>query len=162
VANPNPSRPSLPVEIGSTVAGWVVGQIKVAAICAVLYAIGFALARVPWWPVVAIVCGMLHLVPIVGGVIALLIAVGAGYLGSPQGYIWIGALATYLVVQVLESFVLTPRILGRRLQMHPLAVLVAGIAGGLLFGPLGIVFAAPVLAIALIVWRRQREGRITT
>lgn len=142
--------------------GWVLGQIKVAAICAVIYAIGFGIARVPWWPLVALICGALHLVPVVGGLVGLVIAVAAGYFGAPGGYIWVGALATCLVVQLLESFVLTPRILGRKLQLHPIAVLAAGVVGGLLFGPLGIVFAAPVLAIGLILWRRQRDRRITT
>jgi len=157
-----PSRPSLPVEIGTTVGAWIVGQVKVAAISAVLYAAGFAIAGVVWWPVVAIVCGFLHLVPIVGGLVALVIAVGAAYLGAPHSYVWIGALATCLTVQLLETFVLTPRILGTKLRLHPVAVLVSGIVGGLLFGPLGVIFSAPVLAIVLIVWQRQRERRITT
>ena len=155
-------RPSLPVEIGSTVGGWIIGQIKVAAISALLYAVGFGLAGVVWWPLMAFVCGLLHLVPVVGGLAALVIAVAAAYFGAPATHAWIWALVTCLAVQLLENFVLTPRILGRKLQLHPLAVLISGIAGGLLFGPLGIVFAAPVLAIALILWRRHREKRAAT
>ena len=158
MSDPGLRRPSLPVEIGSTVGGWIVGQIKVAAIATLFYAVGFAIARVPWWPLVALACGALHLVPIVGGVIGLVIAVAVAYFGAPNAYSWIGALAVCLLVQVLEGFVLTPRILGRKLQLHPLAVFAAAIVGGLLFGPFGVIFAAPLLAIALILWRRRRNA----
>ena len=156
--DPSLPRPSLPVEIGTTVGGWIVGQIKVAAIATLLYAVGFAIARVPWWPLIAIVCGALHLVPIVGGIIGLVVAIAVSYLGAPHGYVWVGAFAVCLLVQAIDSIVLTPRILGRELQLHPLAVFVAAIAGGILFGPFGVIFAAPLLAIALILWRRRRNA----
>lgn len=151
----SPARRSLPAEIGTTVGGWVVGQLKVAAIVTVLYLAGFAIARVPWWPLVALACGALQLVPIVGPTIGLLIAEAVAYFGAPNTYVWVWVLAAFVVIQALESFVLTPRILGRKLQLHPLAVFAAAIVGGIAFGPFGVVFAAPLLAIALVLWRRR-------
>jgi predicted PurR-regulated permease PerM len=151
-------HPSLPAEIGGTLAGWVTGQLKVCAILAAIYAIGFAISGVPWWPLIAVLCAALNVVPIIGPVIALALAAGAGYFGTGDIYAPLGALITFVIAQALEGFYLTPKILGRRLRLHPLAVFLAVLAGGSLFGPLGIVFAAPVLAVILVLWRRLQRS----
>ena len=62
-------------------------------------------------------------------------------------------------VQTLEGFYLTPCILGRNLGLSPVTVFLCVLAGGFLFGPLGMLLAAPIAAVAAIVWRSvQRQN----
>jgi predicted PurR-regulated permease PerM len=68
----------------------------------------------------------------------------------------LGALVTYVVAQGLEGFVLTPRIMGRRLGLSPWTVFLVILAGGFFFGPPGVLLAAPVAAVLAVLWRRYR------
>lgn len=154
---PRLPQPPLHREVGGVLGGWIVGQLKVCAILAVLYTIGFYISHVPGWWILGIVCAALNLIPVLGGVIALVLAVGVAWIGTEDFYAPIGALITYVIVQGLEGFVLTPRIVGRRVQLSPVAVFLAVLFGGMLFGPLGIVLAVPVLAILGVIWRRNRR-----
>ncbi len=125
---------------------------------AVLYGIGFAVARVPLWPLLAILCALAGLIPRIGSVIGIAIVLFADWIGDGG---WTGltiALGTWLVVQAIEGFWLTPRLMGKPLGLKPVAVFLALICGSLLFGPLGLFLAIPVLAIAL-VWVRYFRGR---
>jgi predicted PurR-regulated permease PerM len=148
---------SLPGEIGRTLAGWFVAQIKIVLILSGIYAIGFAISGVPWWFAVAVVCGLLNLIPIAGAVIALLIVLPFTWLVSQDMIRVAGALITYVVAQGLEGFYLTPKIMGRRLALSPWVVFLAILAGGFLFGPLGVLFAVPIVAVLAVLWRRGRR-----
>jgi predicted PurR-regulated permease PerM len=151
-------RRSLPGEIGSTLAGWLAAQAKVVLILTGIYAIGFAISRVPWWFAVAVICGLLNFIPIAGAVIALLIVLPVTWLVRQDIVPVLGALVTYVVAQGLEGFYLTPKIMGGRLGLSPWVVFVAILAGGFMFGPLGVVLAAPAAAVLAILWRRGRRA----
>jgi hypothetical protein len=151
------SQRSLPGEIGRTLGGWFAAQVKVVLILTGIYAIGFAISGVPWWFAVAVVCGLSNFIPIVGAVIALLIALPVTWLVSQDTMPVLGALITYVVAQALEGFYLTPKIMGRRLGLSPWVVFLAILAGGFVFGPLGVVFAAQVVAVLAVLWRRSRR-----
>lgn len=151
------SQRSLPSEIGHTLAGWFVAQLKIAVILTGIYAIGFAVSGVPWWFAIAVVCGLLNVIPIAGAVIALLVVLPVTWLIRQEMAPVLGALVTYVMAQAVEGFYLTPKIMGRRLSLSPWTVFLAILAGGLVFGPLGVVFAAPVAAVLAILWRRARS-----
>lgn len=151
-------KPSLAGEVGSTLSGWIVGQIKIIGVLAIIYTVGFAIAGVPWWFLIGPVCAALNIVPFLGPTIALALSAGVAYLGTYDLYAPIGALITFVLAQALEGFYLTPKILGRRLQLSPIAVFLAILVGGLMFGPLGVIFAAPILAILAVFWRRSRAA----
>ena len=154
------SRRSLPGEIGRTLGGWFVAQVKVVLILTGIYAIGFAISGVPWWFALAVICGLLNFIPIIGAVIALLIVLLVTWLVSEDMMPVLGALITYVLAQGLEGFYLTPKILGRRLGLSPWVVFLAILAGGFVFGPLGVVFAAPVVAVLAVLWRQSRRGNV--
>lgn len=150
---------SLPGEIGRTLAGWFAAQVKIVLILTGIYAIGFAISEVPWWFAVAVICGLLNFIPVVGAVIALLIVLPVTWLVRQDMMPVLGALATYVVAQGLEGFYLTPKIMGTRLGLSAWVVLLAILVGGFMFGPLGVLFAAPVVAVLAILWRRGRMRR---
>jgi predicted PurR-regulated permease PerM len=130
-------------EIWRTLAAYIAGQLRVSLILSLLYAVGFAIARLPGWPVIALLCGFLNLVPLFGGLIGMMVACGVMWLGGGSLYQILGVLGVCVVVQGIEGFYVTPRILGRRLRLSPMLVFAAVLFGGAFFGPLGVLLSVP-------------------
>jgi predicted PurR-regulated permease PerM len=149
---------SLGKEVLGTLSGYVAGQVKVAMIVGLLYTVGFAIAELPGWFIVGPICGALNLVPVVGAVITLLLAAFVTLLGEARMYNFIGLLVTFVAVQAVEGFYLTPKLLGRRVGLRPLSVFVAILVGGFAFGPVGVLLAVPALAVLAVLWRRARRA----
>lgn len=143
-------------EVGSTLISYVGGQILVSLILTALYAAGFAILRLPFWFLLAPVCGFLNVVPHFGPVIALAIGILTAFLAGFDLVRIAELIGIYVIVFTLEGYVLTPRILGRRLRLRPLYVFLAVLIGGAMFGFVGLLLAVPVLAIAAAVYRYFR------
>jgi predicted PurR-regulated permease PerM len=132
------------------VSGFLRGQLLVASALGLLYAIGFAVIGIDLAIGVGLVAGALALVPYLGSAVAL---ASASLLCVLQfGIDWhLGAVvAWYVVCQNLEGFVLTPRIVGQSVGLHPAAVIVALLIGGDLFGFLGLLIAVPAAAVVKV------------
>jgi predicted PurR-regulated permease PerM len=132
---------------------WVKGQFVVAGIMVAVYSAAFYLLHVPLWFLVAFLCGVLHLVPLFGPILGMIIPVAAVMLGGGGAFQVLGVLGVYVFAQAVESFYITPKILGAELRMRPLLVFVAGLLGGMMFGFIGLLLAVPVLAVAMLIWR---------
>jgi len=132
------------------VSGFLRGQLLVAASLGALYAIGFAIIGIDLALGVGIVAGVLALVPYLGNAVALSTATVLCILKF--GFDWhLGAvLGWYAVCQSLEGFVLTPRIVGQSVGLHPAVVIVALLIGGDLFGFLGLLIAVPGAAVVKV------------
>lgn len=137
-------------------AAYVHGQLVIAFWMAVVYAAGYALVGVPWWALVAAVCGALHLVPILGAALGLVLPVVVSLAAGGGTNQILAILAVFVAAQAIEGFYLTPKILGSHLRMRRVLVFVALVAGSLLFGFLGAVFAVPAVAVAVLAWRTWR------
>lgn len=144
-------------ESGRILQSYVLGQIMIGAIMSVFYAIGFGLLGIPAWAGIAIIAGMLNAVPYVGTVLGLILA--GGFTLADGGGVWnLAAVAgVFVAVQSLEGYVLTPRILGERLNLHPMAVFLGLLVGGKLFGLLGVILAIPAIAIFKVFFKFLRE-----
>ena len=135
------------------------GQLLLATVVGVtvgLVTTGLGLSY-PW--ALGIVAGILEVVPNIGPTLAaipaVLLALINGSAFIPLGNFWFAVLVagTYAVIQLIENNLLVPRILGHTLDLHPLAVLIAVLAGGQLAGILGILLAAPTLATFRVLGR---------
>ncbi|MFN3197102.1 MAG: AI-2E family transporter [Bradymonadia bacterium] len=132
--------------------GFVRGQLTVASVLAGLYTIGLWISGVPLAFVIGPLAGFANLVPFLG------VAVGVGLsalvmlLEGSGNLVWIGAGVTFGVVQVLESFVLTPRIVGEKVGLSPFGVIVALAAFGEAFGFVGVLLAVPTAAVLKTLW----------
>ena len=145
-------------EILSVLAVWIKGQFVIWLSVTALYLAGFAVARTPLWPVLAILCGLASVIPHLGGLLSLLLVLIFSLIGSNgETWVMVAALGVWTVVQLAEIFVIGPRLLGRKLGLNPWIVFLGGIAGALLGGPVGIIFATPILAVAAVIWRRTRR-----
>lgn len=144
-------------ESGRILEAYVRGQILIGSIMAVCYAVGFYFLGVPAWAGIALIAGLLNAVPYVGTISGIVLACGFSFAnGSSFGHI-AAILGVFAAVQSLEGYYLTPRIMGDRLNLHPMAVFLGLLVGGKLFGLLGIVMAIPAIAIAKVFFKFLRE-----
>lgn len=144
-------------EVGRILESYVRGQLLIAVCMAGLYAVGFVLLRVPAWAGIAAIAGFLNMIPYVGTALGL--ALASGLTMADGGGFWriAGVVGVFVLVQTIEGYALTPRILGGRLNLHPMAVFLGLLIGGKLFGLLGVILAIPTIAVAKVFLMFLRE-----
>jgi predicted PurR-regulated permease PerM len=144
-------------EVGRILQAYVRGQLLIAMLMGVLYAIGFVLLRVPAGVGIAILAGFLNTIPYIGTIFGL--ALATGFTMAAGGGFWrlAGVIGVFVAVQIIEGYFLTPRILGGRMSLHPMAVFLGLLIGGKLFGFLGIILAVPTIAVAKVFLMFLRE-----
>lgn len=135
------------------------GQLLLGLSVGVLTAALCFIVGVPYAWALGLLASVMEFLPNIGPVIAaipaILLALFQGSDHLPIGNFWFAVLVAgmYVVIQQIENNLLVPRIIGRTLKLHPLAVLIAIIIGGNLGGILGILLAAPVLATLRVLGR---------
>lgn len=137
---------------GEALSLWLKGQVLAMVLVGLLTALGLWLAGVPSPFALGLFAGLAEFVPFVGPIAAAIPALLIAAAESPQLVIWV--LAVFFVVQQLEGYVITPLIADRMVSIPPAVALFAVFAMGVLFGPLGLLFAVP-LAIVLDVTVRR-------
>lgn len=133
-------------QIDGALAGFVRGQALVCLVSGALYAIGLSLAGLQFGLLIGMAVGALTVLPIVGASIGAVVTIGVA---AVQFGTWEGTLivaAVFIVVQAIEGNLLSPKLVGDRVGLHPLWIIFALLAGGALFGFIGIVLAVPVAA----------------
>jgi predicted PurR-regulated permease PerM len=138
------------------------GQLIIAGAQAVLYALGFQLAGLRYGFILGLTLGLLNLIPYLGSIVGLGIALPLALFQEGGGW-WLVAvvLGVFSVVQAIEAYLLTPRIMGDRTGLHPMAVIVAIFFWGTaLDGILGMILAIPLTAFLVVAWRLARERYI--
>jgi predicted PurR-regulated permease PerM len=138
------------------------GQLVVMGVLAVLYTVGLALVGLKLALPIGVFTGLAVFVPYLGFGLGLVLALLAALLQfqSLLGVALVGGV--YLVGQVIESMYLTPRLLGERIGLHPIAVIFALLAFGHLFGFVGVLIALPASAVLLVAMRRAKHGYMTS
>jgi predicted PurR-regulated permease PerM len=144
-------------EVGRILQSYVLGQLMIALIMGVLYAVGFAALEVPAWAGLAMLSGFLNVIPYVGTAFGLVLA--SSFTFAHTGEMWriFAIVGVFVAVQSVEGYYLTPRILGGRLSLHPMAVFLGLLIGGKLFGLLGVLLAVPAIAVAQVFMKFLRE-----
>jgi predicted PurR-regulated permease PerM len=137
-------------EVNAVLGRFVRGQLTVMAIVAALYAGGYTLVGVHLAIPIGLVAGLFSFIPYVGSALALALALLMTVLHFHGVGQLISVTAVYGVVQILEGFVITPRIVGDKLGLAPVWVLLALMVGGELFGFLGVMLALPAAAVVKV------------
>ncbi len=139
--------------IDDTLAGFVRGQGLVCLALAVFYVVGLLITGLDFALVLGILAGLISFIPYVGAIVGLVASVGMALLQFDEP-LRIGAVAIVFVIgQVLEGNVLTPKLVGERVGLHPVWVIFGILAGGVLFGFVGILIAVPMTAIIGVLVR---------
>ena len=138
------------------------GQLLVMVALAVYYSAGLALFGLDLALPIGVFTGLAVAIPYVGFGLGLILATLAGFLefSAQPGHVsaLVMVAAVYGLGQLLESFVLTPRLVGERIGLHPLAVIFALLAFGHLLGFVGVLIALPLSAVLLVAIRRLRSA----
>lgn len=140
-------------EVDDLLAQYLRGQLLVMLILAVFYSIALLIAGFEVALPVGIITGLLAFVPYLGFGLGLTLALLAAVLQFSGFYGLIAVAVIYGCGQVLESFILTPYLVGERIGLHPIVVIFALLAFGQLFGFVGILLALPVSAILSVAVR---------
>jgi predicted PurR-regulated permease PerM len=134
------------------------GQLLVMLALAVFYATGLGLFGLELALPIGVFTGLAVFVPYLGFGLGLMLALLAGLLQfvSIKALVMVGVV--FGIGQLVESFLLTPRLVGERIGLHPLAVIFALLAFGQLFGFIGVLIALPASAVLLVALRRIRRA----
>jgi predicted PurR-regulated permease PerM len=150
-------------EIDGVLNGFIRGQLLVALILAGLYSLGLTLCQVPMGLLIGVIAGMLAIIPYLGLIIGILPALLLSFLQYRTWEPILLVLAVFAVVQVLEGTIITPRIVGNKIGLHPVVVMIVVLLGGTFFGFFGILLAVPVGAVTNVFvklgLRRYKESQ---
>ncbi len=137
--------------------GFLRGQFLVMIILGVMYGIGLWAVGLDLGILIGIIAGLLTFVPYLGPTSGLVLGVLAALMQYGDWKHIAGVLAVFGVGQVIESYWLTPKLVGDRIGLHPVAVIFAVLAGGQLFGFLGMLLALPMAAVVNVLLRFAHE-----
>jgi len=141
-------------EADSVLGQYLRGQLLVMLVMATFYAIGLALFGLDLALPIGIFTGLAMFIPYLGFGIGLILAVLAGLLQFVSIKAIVMVAVVYGIGQVVESLYLTPRLVGERIGLHPLAVIFVLLAFGQVFGFVGVLIALPTSAVLLVAIRR--------
>ncbi len=135
------------------------GQLIIALLQGLLYAVGFSIIGLQYGFVLGLLLGLLNIVPYLGSIVGLAITVPLGLFQPDGGWgLALAVVITFTTVQLIESYVLTPRIMGNRTGLHPLAIIVAIFFWGTAFGGIwGMILAIPLTAFLVVCWRLLQD-----
>jgi predicted PurR-regulated permease PerM len=133
-------------------AHFIRAQIILAMLSLVVYLSVLSLLRVPYALVQGTAGGMMEFVPVVGPLTAGLVMVGVAVLMSYPH--WVLLIVFLGIWRLVQDYVISPRVMGEKMELHPLAAIFGVLAGGEIAGVLGVYLSIPVMASLRIVWRR--------
>lgn len=132
--------------VDQTLAGFARGQASVCLVLAAYYATALALVGLPFGLVVGIAAGLLTFIPYLGAMSGLVIGLAIAFVNFES---WSGPISVAIIFaigQVIEGNFLTPKLVGHRVGLHPVWIIFALLAGGALFGFVGLLLAVPTAA----------------
>ncbi|RPE81033.1 AI-2E family transporter [Vulcaniibacterium tengchongense] len=133
------------------------GQFLVMIVLGVLYGLGLWGVGLDLGILIGLIAGLLTFVPYLGPASGIVLGVIAALVQYGDWQHVAGVLVVFGIGQVIESYFLTPKLVGDRIGLHPVAVIFAVLAGGQLFGFLGMLLALPVAAVANVLLRYAQE-----
>lgn len=134
-------------ESDEVLGGFLRGQFLVMVALGLMYGIGLALVGVKMGPLIGLIGGIFSFVPYLGPASVVVMGTVAALVQGGGWSMLIGVGVVFTVAQLIESYLLTPKLVGERIGLHPMAVIFAVMAGGVLFGFLGMLLALPVAAV---------------
>ncbi len=134
-------------KIDQTLAGFVRGQALVCLCLGTLYGVGLSMVGLNFGAAIGFMAGILSFIPYVGSLFGLATSVVLAFIQFDSWQQIVPVLLVFAAGQVLEGNVLTPKLVGDRVGLHPVMIMFAIMAGGVLFGFLGVLVAVPFAAV---------------
>lgn len=149
-------------EIDQVLAEFLRGQLSVMAALCVFYSIGLWLADLEMALSIGLLAGLLSFVPYLGFAIAFIMALLLALLQFGSLSAVVPVLMVFGIGQIIESYILTPYLVGDRIGLHPVVVIIALLAGWHLFGFAGVLLALPVGAAVAVGLRHSKQSYLTS
>ena len=144
-------------DVNRTLAAYIRAQLIACLLIGTICTIGFALIGIPYALMLGIIAGVLEFIPLVGPfTVAVIVAVITSFVSSSQV---IAALLFLGVLRIVHDYITYPRLIRHGIHLHPVAVILAVLAGHELAGVAGIFLAIPVVAIITVAYRHWSEYR---
>lgn len=144
-------------DVNSTLAAYIRAQLIACLIIGVICTVGFVLLGVPYALVLGLVAGVFEFIPLAGPLAVAVIAVTLASFHSPGSAV--GVFVFLAVLRIAQDYFIYPRIIGSGIHLHPLAVILAILAGAELAGVTGIFLAIPLIAVISVTYRHWMEHR---
>ena len=150
-------------EIDAVLSGFIRGQLSVCAILAVLYSIGLYFIGIDLAIAIGTLAGITFIIPYVGTIIGICLSVVMALLKFHDMLHPLLCLGWFCLVQTLEGTVITPKVVGDTVGLHPLVAIIALLIGGQMFGIMGMLLAVPATAVlqvflrSLAAWYRESD-----
>jgi predicted PurR-regulated permease PerM len=141
-------------DMNQMLAQFIRAQLTLAALSLVVYITFFGAVGAPYALVLGTAGGVMEFIPVVGPLVAALIILGVAILNSYPH--WVYLLIFLIGWRLVQDYVVSPRVMGKSMELHPLAAIFGVMAGGEMAGVLGVYLSIPVMASLRIVWRRGR------
>ncbi len=155
-------------EINTALSGFIRGQASVCLLLGLFYGIGLSVIGLDFGLLVGLLAGMLSFIPYFGFLTGVVLSCLLALTQAASLSLWIGILGVFAVGQILEGYVLTPKLVGDKVGLHPVWIIFSLLAGGSLFGFLGVLIAVPVAAIIgvfvrhIIAWYKKTPVYLAT
>lgn len=154
-------------DINAAIAGYVRGQSLVCLLLGIYYAVGLTLAGLNFGLLIGLISGLITFIPYVGSMTGLLLALAVAIAQFWPDWSWIlVVIGIFLTGQVLEGYVLTPKLVGESVGLHPVWLMFSLFAFGYLFGFVGLLAAVPLAAAIGVLVRfglqRYRRSELYT
>ena len=152
-------------ESNAAIAGYLRGQALVCLCLGSIYAIGLSLVGLQFGLVIGVIAGAISFIPFVGTFVGAVMALGMALAQFPPEWMGVAKVAAvFLFGQTMEGNVLSPKLVGDRVGLHPVWIMFALLAGGSLFGFVGVLVAVPTASVIGVIVRhligRYRESAI--
>jgi predicted PurR-regulated permease PerM len=144
-------------ELNTTLAAYIRAQLLACVLVGSLCGVGFAVLGIPYPVLLGVLAGVLEFIPLVGPLVLATVAAVVGALHAPILAFW--AVGFLGLLRLVEDYVIYPRLIRRGIQLPPLAVILAVLAGFELDGVAGMFLAVPTAAIASVVYRHWLDWR---
>lgn len=141
-------------EINTALSGFIRGQALVCLVLGAFYGVFLSLIGLDFGLLVGFLSGILSFIPYFGFLTGIILSCLLALVQQSPMTLWIGIGLVFLMGQILEGYILTPKLVGNKIGLHPVWVIFALLAGGALFGFLGVFVAVPVAAIIGVFVRR--------
>ncbi len=138
--------------VNAALAAYIRAQLIACVLVGFVVGVGFALLRVPYTVLFAVAAGLAEFVPLVGPLVIAVVAAIVAALQHPILAVWV--LIFLGVLRILEDYVVYPRLVGHTIDLHPLAIIIAVLAGAELGGVIGVFLAVPAIAVASAAYRQ--------
>lgn len=149
-------------ECDSVLGAFLRGQLLVMLGLAIFYAIGLSLVGLDLALLLGSVIGILAMIPYLGAVVGIAAASIAAFVQFHDSIHLVYVAIVFVIGHFIENFILTPLLVGDRIGIHPVAVIFAILAGGHLFGFMGVLLALPVAAVIMVLLRHLNEFYVNT